>query len=498
MSNISNWNGAGWVTLQAGTGFDYAVNAAPVTRLDGTTAPTDTFVEVSLDLTDLLGLTPSCPGAFGTGNFRSFTGASDKNLEDYVKGFDVDAGSTCVDITTQATGPVVVGNSVKDVATLDPLTAQGTVTFNVYGPDDATCAGPAVFTSADRAVTAGKATSEDFTPTQTGTYRWIASFTSSDTTQWANVTGKCNDANETSVIERKQPTISTQASTGGTLPDTSLSDVATVSGLTATAGGTVTFNAYGPDDTTCAGAVAFTSTNNLGAVAGGIATATSGSFTPTAVGTYRWVASYSGDVNNKPVAGACGDSNESAQIDKRQPTISTDASNGGALPSVALSDVATVGNLTPNAGGAVTFKLYGPDDATCAGAVIFTSTNNIGAVAGGVATATSGTYTATAAGTYRWVASYGGDAKNKPVAGQCGDANESTVVDKAKPDDHHRRPGHREAPGRHRERHRDAGRSEPGRRRDGRLPPLRPQQPARSATTTARTRTSCSPRARWP
>ncbi len=434
LSNISNWNGAGWVTLQAGTGFDYAVNTSAVVRLDGTLAPKDTFVEVSLDLTDLIGLVPSCPGAFGTGNFRSFTGASDKNLEDYVKGFDVDAGSTCVGISTQATGPVVVGNSIKDVATLDPLTARGTVTFKAYGPGDATCDGTEAFTSADRPVTAGKATSEDFTPTQAGTYRWIASFTSSDPTLWANTTSKCNDANETSVVEKKQPTISTQASTGGTLPDTSLSDVATVSGLTATAGGTVTFNAYGPDDATCTGAPVSTSTKNLGLVSGGTATATSDVFTPSAAGTYRWVASYSGDVNNKPVAGACGDSNESAQIDKRQPTISTDASDGGALPSVALSDVATVGNLTPNAGGAVTFSLYGPDNASCAGTPIFSSTNNIGAVSGGgVATATSGTYTATAAGTYRWVASYGGDAKNKSVAGQCGDANESVVVDKAKP-----------------------------------------------------------------
>ena len=34
---------------------------------------------------------------------------------------------------------------------------------------------------------------------------------------------------------------------------------------------------------------------------------TSGSFTPTATGTYRFVAAYSGDVNNAPVTTACVD-----------------------------------------------------------------------------------------------------------------------------------------------------------------------------------------------
>ena len=41
---------------------------------------------------------------------------------------------------------------------------------------------------------------------------------------------------------------------------------------------------------------------------------------------------------------------------------------------------------------------------------------------------TSAAFTPPQAGTYRWVASYGGDANSMPVAGACNDPNESTVV----------------------------------------------------------------------
>ena len=36
-------------------------------------------------------------------------------------------------------------------------------------------------------------------------------------------------------------------------------------------------------------------------------------------------------------------------------------------------------------------------------------------------------------GTYRWIATYNGDANNNVVAGDCADANESVVVNKIQP-----------------------------------------------------------------
>ncbi len=45
----------------------------------------------------------------------------------------------------------------------------------------------------------------------------------------------------------------------------------------------------------------------------------SGTYVTTAVGTYFWIASYTGDANNNAVAGTCGDTGESSQVTKQQP-----------------------------------------------------------------------------------------------------------------------------------------------------------------------------------
>ena len=74
--------------------------------------------------------------------------------------------------------------------------------------------------------------------------------------------------------------------------------------------GTITFRLFGPNNGTCAGTPIFTSIQAVG----GNNTYSSTSFTPTAVGTYNWIASYSGDANNPATANACGDANESVTV----------------------------------------------------------------------------------------------------------------------------------------------------------------------------------------
>jgi uncharacterized repeat protein (TIGR01451 family) len=76
--------------------------------------------------------------------------------------------------------------------------------------------------------------------------------------------------------------------------------------------------------------------------------------------------------------------------------------------------------------GSVTFRLFGPDDATCANAVA----SSVATVAGG-GDYPSAQFLPTAAGVYRWTASYGGDSANEPAATGCGDA---AIVVKAVPE----------------------------------------------------------------
>lgn len=74
--------------------------------------------------------------------------------------------------------------------------------------------------------------------------------------------------------------------------------------------GTITFRLFGPNNAACTGTPVFTSIQSVG----GNNTYSSTSFTPTAVGTYNWTASYSGDASNPATATACGDPNETVTV----------------------------------------------------------------------------------------------------------------------------------------------------------------------------------------
>ncbi|MCA1570991.1 MAG: CAP domain-containing protein [Chloroflexi bacterium] len=222
-------------------------------------------------------------------------------------------------------------------------------------------------------------------------------------------------------VVRAAPTIATAASAGGVI-GTQITDTATVSGrVSPVAGSTVQFRLYGPDDASCAATPAFTTTT----APNGAGVAVSQAFTPTQPGVYRWRAFYSGDANNNAVAGACNDANETATIVRANPTIATVAS-AGVVVGGQITDTATVsGRVSPVAGSTVQFRLYGPNDASCASAPAFTTTP---AALNGAGVAVSPAVTPTAPGVYRWRAFYSGDANNNAVAGACNDANETVTI----------------------------------------------------------------------
>jgi hypothetical protein len=281
-------------------------------------------------------------------------------------------------ITTDATDEVVVGEEISDSAHLagtatqpnDPAInaaagspAGGTITFFAYGPFDApydaedVCVETdLVFTSDEVPVSGdGDYDSPAFTPTAAGYYEWIASY-SGDLPNTLGVSGSCGDANETTFVDRAQPTIVTEAQPGpGPEPvGTELSDTATLSDTYGDATGTITFELYGPmaDAESCEGEPVFS--DEVAVDANG---ATSGTYTADAPGYYNWIASYSGDDNNKPVAGLCGDDDEFTQIIQLQPAIAT-------AQSFVPNDMATI-SVAGDGGdlaGTVVFTLYVDDD----------------------------------------------------------------------------------------------------------------------------------------
>jgi uncharacterized repeat protein (TIGR01451 family) len=235
-----------------------------------------------------------------------------------------------------------------------------------------------------------------------------------------------NPENDSSIasttVVAAAPSLSTTAS--ATVPiGGSISDTANLTGG-ASATGTITFRAYGPNDATCGGNADFFSTVDVH----GDGTYNSGSFTPGTAGTYRFIATYSGDANNVSTTSQCSDVHESVIVTKKTPALSTNASPGVTLGNGSISDQATLaGGATPS--GSITFKLFGPSNGGCSGAPTFTSTVTVS----GNGNYSSGPFSPPQTGTYSWVASYSGDPNNNTLSGSCGDPNESVTVAQATP-----------------------------------------------------------------
>ncbi|MGH9281244.1 MAG: hypothetical protein ACRD12_24575 [Acidimicrobiales bacterium] len=154
---------------------------------------------------------------------------------------------------------------------------------------------------------------------------------------------------------KSNPTLTTQASPSALLGGP-VYDTATLAGGNAPTG-TITLRLYGPDDAACGGPVAFTTTANVA----GNGSYTSAGFTPSALGTYRWTAAYSGDSRNNTASSPCNATNESVTVRPFAPPPPT-ATFSGDVPgpvavksgqSVLVMDGQLAGPITIEAGGAL-------------------------------------------------------------------------------------------------------------------------------------------------
>ncbi|HEX6709591.1 MAG TPA: hypothetical protein VF068_04605, partial [Rubrobacter sp.] len=227
-----------------------------------------------------------------------------------------------------------------------------------------------------------------------------------------SVSGACNDANESTDVVQKQPAITTNATASVTI-DSPISDDATLSGATNDAGGTITFKLY--SDANCTNEV---NTGLQPVQVNGNGTYNSGNFTPTAVGTYYWIASYSGDAKNLSVSGACNDANESSVVEKANSNVQTAQS----LTPQDSADLSAGAGGTPT--GDVTFKLYGPSadpnqPPDCTGTALYSETvgltNGSASTSNGADPNTAYNIDDSSEGTYSWQVIYGGDSTHKPV-----------------------------------------------------------------------------------
>jgi uncharacterized repeat protein (TIGR01451 family) len=214
-------------------------------------------------------------------------------------------------------------------------------------------------------------------------------------------------------------TLTTTAQSSVTLGNP-IFDVAHLSGATLGAGGTITFHLY--SDAACLNAVA---TGLAPVPVNGNNDYNSGNFTPTAIGTYYWTATYSGDANNTGFTTACGDPGETSVVNKRLSSTATEIHNAAHQVVTVVEAGSTVHDLVTVAGqgggptptGNVTIDWF--TNSTCTNPVTSNS-GNVALNASGQADATGFAQGPLAAGLYGFKAHYlGNTTAYLPSDGPC-------------------------------------------------------------------------------
>ncbi|HXU05645.1 MAG TPA: hypothetical protein VN903_32025 [Polyangia bacterium] len=242
-------------------------------------------------------------------------------------------------------------------------------------------------------------------PTVTGTSSTPSGATVSITLGPSGVVD-CTYTNHTKL----SPTIATTLSANPVPIGTTVHDSATLSGATATAGGTVTYTVY--TDSACTQGAQSAGTKT---VTGGVVPDSDG-ITFNSAGDFYWQAVYSGDADNNAATSAC--TSEHLVVNKNSPAMST-------AQHLIPNDDATLSGATSNAGGTITFNLFTPAAATCSGTPAFTQTVSVSG--SGTYSTTNTTFIASATGTWRWQVSYSGDGNNNATTSACGVENFTIV-----------------------------------------------------------------------
>jgi hypothetical protein len=211
------------------------------------------------------------------------------------------------------------------------------------------------------------------------------------------------------------PTGLTTQATASVILGEPISDTATLSGGVSPTG-TITFHLF-PSLADCEAGTNEIDTGLTPVTVNGNGDYNSGNFTPTATGTYFWVANYSGDGTNDPSATACDDANEQSVVNKAASTLETAQSF---YPNDTATVSATAGG---NPTGDVTFTLF--QSADCSGTVLLGPVTV--PLSGGQASTNNTTVAVSTSTTVSWQVAYSGDTSHDPVS-SCVENTQLTIT----------------------------------------------------------------------
>jgi hypothetical protein len=142
-------------------------------------------------------------------------------------------------------------------------------------------------------------------------------------------------------------------------------------------------------------------------------------FVPSQAGNYPILLTYEGDPMNAEAFTECGQTGSTLGIGRVQPALALTPSPWTVVGAAVSATAAIAGGYRPT--GAITFNLYPPSDAACAGLPVVSVSDALAA-----AQASSGALATSAVGQYRFTAHYSGDANNLPAESPCGAGSVTT------------------------------------------------------------------------
>ncbi len=347
-----------------------------------------------------------------------------------------------------ASGEIPVGGSASDSATLHGVTstAVGTIEFRHYDSltacDSDVAAFPGTTPSDGTPVSTQTVTNGAAPPSATatfptaGTFYWAAFYSGGPN----NLPSASDCATEPLVVTPAPSRVTTRLSTaGGQTPvGGSVTDTATLNGVTPTAGGTVEYRYYDSLTACDTDVAAFPGTAPAGGASASTETVASSVVPPSVAvafpdaGTFYWAAFYSGDTDDLPAASDCA--TEPLVVTQAVSRVATTLTAAGGKIEVGGSsrDSVTLFGVTPTAVGTVEYRYYDSLSACDSEVAAFPGTAPSGGTAVSTQTVTDGAAppsdaaTFPAAGTFYWAAFYSGGPNNLPSASDC--ATEPLVV----------------------------------------------------------------------
>jgi hypothetical protein len=272
--------------------------------------------------------------------------------------------------------------------------------------------------------------------TAAGRYCWRSEFSGDSAngipTASESAVGECFTVNAVT------PTLTTSAGDDKVLGQ-AVTDAATLTGTTAqpaspvinltgatgaAAGGTITFQLYGPSDSAC-GTLVYTSAT-VSVSGDGTYNSPAPQFVPAQTGNYHWVATYSGSPNTNGIThnAACDDTGEDVNVSTVPSTMTT-------AQEWVPNDSATI---SASAGGSLagtaSFTLYPSSD--CTGTPVFTTQTKTVSGVSPQTVKTTNTTAVTATGSFSWSVSY--DSTNPAqddIAASCHETSALTIDNSA-------------------------------------------------------------------